>query len=195
MIRGHHLLAAALLLSVPMAAAAQTPPTQASVPAPPAIEKGSTVQLEYTLKDDAGAVLDTNKGQAPLTYIQGDEQILPRLEKELTGLHPGDEKKVTVKPEDGYGPLDPSAQTEVPKELLPASAHAVGTQLMARNAAGEARPVKVKEIKEKTVVLDLNHPLAGKTLLFEIKILGVNPPATPPATPAEPKPVEPTPTK
>ena len=195
MIRAHHLLAAALLLSAPLAAAAQTPPASEPAPVSAAIEKGSTVQIEYTIKDGAGAVLDTNTGQAPLTYTQGNEQILPGLEKELTGLHRGDEKKVTVKPEDAYGPLDPAAQTEVPKELLPASALTVGTQLMARNAAGEARPVTVKEIKEKTVVLDLNHPLAGKTLLFEVKVLRVDPPKVLPAKPAEPKPVDPTPTK
>jgi FKBP-type peptidyl-prolyl cis-trans isomerase SlyD len=193
MILARHLFAAALVLSAPMVTAAQSPP--AATPAAPAIEKGSTVHLEYTLKDDAGAVLDTNKGQAPLTYTQGEEQILPGLEKELTGLHKGDEKKVTVKPEDGYGALDPSAQTEVPKEMLPSSALTVGTQLMARSAAGEARPVRVKEIKEQTVILDLNHPLAGKTLLFEVKVLGIDPPRTPEPTPAEPKPLEPTPTK
>jgi FKBP-type peptidyl-prolyl cis-trans isomerase SlyD len=188
MILARHLLAAVLLLSAPMVTAAQTPP--AETPAAPAIEKGSKVHLEYTLKDDAGAVLDTNKGQAPITYTQGENQILPRLEKELAGLHPGDEKKVTVRPEDGYGPLDPSAQTEVPKETLPPSALTVGAQLMARNAAGEERRVRVKEIKEQTVILDLNHPLAGKTLLFEVKVVGVDPPKT-----LEPKPVEPTPAK
>jgi FKBP-type peptidyl-prolyl cis-trans isomerase SlyD len=193
MIVARHLLAAALVLSAPMVTAAQTPPVE--TPAAPVIEKGSKVHLEYTLKDDAGAVLDTNKGQAPLTYTQGEEQILSGLEKELTGLHKGDEKKVTVKPEDGYGALDPSAQTEVPKEMLPPSALTVGTQLMARSAAGEARPVRVKEIKEQTVILDLNHPLAGKTLLFEVKVLAVDPPKTPEPTPAEPKPVEPTPKK
>ncbi len=193
MIRARQLLAAALLLSAPMAAVAQTQPAQA--PAAPAIEKGSTVQLEYTLKDDAGTVLDTNKGQAPLTYRQGGQELPPGLEKELTGLHAGDEKKVALKPEDAYGPVDPAAQTEVPKELLPKTALTVGTRLMARNAAGETRPVMVKEIKEKTVVLDLNHPLAGKTLLFEVKVLGVELPKAVEPNPAQPKPAEPPPTK
>jgi FKBP-type peptidyl-prolyl cis-trans isomerase 2 len=192
MIRVHH-LAAALILLAPMATAAQAPPAQTVVT--PAIEKGSTVQLEYTLKDDAGAVLDTNKGQAPLTYTQGKEQILPKIERELAGLHTGDEKKVTVKPEDGYGPLDPSAQTEVPKEMLPSSALTVGTPLMARNAAGEGRPVRVKEIREQTVILDLNHPFAGKTLVFEVKVVGVDPPKTLEPKSADPKPGDPTPTK
>lgn len=190
----HQLLAAILLFSAPLAAgaqtspapppaetpAAQTPPAQP--PAVPAIEKGSTVQLEYTLKDDAGTVLDSNKGQSPLTYTQGERQIMPGLEKELVGLHAGEEKKVVLKPEEAYGPADPSAQTEVPKNLLPPEALTVGARLLARNAAGEQRPVTVKEIKEETVILDLNHPLAGKTLLFDLKVLGVEPPKA-----AEPK--------
>ena len=65
----------------------------------------------------------------------------------------------------------------MPKEALPADALVVGAQLMARNAAGEGRPVVVKEIKDKTVVVDLNHPLAGKTLVFDIKVLGIDPPS------------------
>lgn len=191
----HQLLAALLLFSAPLAAGAQTspappPPAEtpaaqpppAQAPAVPAIEKGSTVQLEYTLKDDAGTVLDSNKGQSPLTYTQGERQIMPGLEKELVGLHAGEEKKVVLKPEEAYGPADPSAQTEVPKNLLPPEALTVGARLLARNAAGEQRPVTVKEIKEQTVILDLNHPLAGKTLVFDLKVLGVEPPKA-----AEPK--------
>ncbi len=174
MIPTHRLLAAVLLFSAPLAAAAQTPPVQA--PTVPAIEKGSTVQLEYTVKDDAGTVLDSNKGHSPLTYTQGERQIVPGLEKQLVGLHPGEEKKVVLKPEEAYGPVDPNAQTEVPKSLLPPESLTVGAHLLARNASGEQRPVTVKEIKDDTVVLDLNHPLAGKTLVFEVKVLGVEPP-------------------
>lgn len=182
-----------LTLSVPMTAAAQTPsapppaapasaqapPAQAQ-PAPaaaPAIENGSMVQLEYTLSDDAGKVIDSNKGQQPLTYTQGDRQLIAGLEKQLVGLRTGQEKKVVLKPDEAFGPIDPSAQTEVPKEALPPDALVVGAQLMARNAAGEGRPVIVKEIKDKTVVVDLNHPLAGKTLVFEIKVLGIESPS------------------
>jgi FKBP-type peptidyl-prolyl cis-trans isomerase SlyD len=190
MIHACQFLAAALLLLAPMSAAAQTQPAPATAPAPTAIEQGSTVQIEYTLKDKdaAGEVLDTNKGQAPLTYTQGQEQILPELEKQLSGLHAGEEKKVTLKPEDGYGTVNPAAQAEVPKEILPATALTVGTRLMARNASGEARPVTVKEIKDKTVVLDLNHPLAGKTLFFEVKVLDVQAPKAPESPPPQPKP-------
>ena len=176
------------LVSTPLLAAAQTPSPVPAVPAPvtpaapqtaplAAIEDGATVRLEYTLSDDAGKLLDTNKGQEPLTYTQGGQQIIAGLEKQLAGMQIGQAKKVVLKPEDAFGPVDPAAQTEVPKDALPADALVVGTQLMARSASGEGRPVIVKEIKEKTVVVDLNHPLAGKTLVFDVKVLGVDPPS------------------
>ena len=135
------------------------------------------VQLEYTLSDDTGAVIDTNKGQPPLTYTQGNRQLIAGLENQLVGLRAGQEKKVVLKPNEAFGPIDPSAQTEVPKEALPPESLVVGAQLMARTATGEERPVVVKAIKDKTVVVDLNHPLAGKTLVFEIKVLGIEPPS------------------
>lgn len=164
-------VAAALFTS---AAFAQTP---APAPAKPdAVQTGSSVSIEYTLKDEAGQVLDTNKGKSPLIFTQGQQQIIPGLEREMIGMHPGEEKKVVVKPEDGYGPVMPNAQTEVPKEAIPKEGLKVGTALMARSGSGETRPVVVKEIKETTVVLDLNHPLAGKTLFFDVKVLGVEPP-------------------
>jgi FKBP-type peptidyl-prolyl cis-trans isomerase SlyD len=143
----------------------------------PAIQKGSKVELEYTLTDDGGKVLDSNKGRKPLTYTQGERQIVPGLEKALDGMHVGEEKKVTVTPADGYGEVNPNAVTEVPKEKIPADALKVGTELVGKDQSGAIKYVRVKEIKEKTVVIDMNHPLAGKTLYFDVKVLGVNPPA------------------
>jgi FKBP-type peptidyl-prolyl cis-trans isomerase SlyD len=82
---------------------------------------------------------------------------------------------VTVAPENGFGPIDPQAIAEVPKESLPSDALMVGKALIAKGAQGE-RPVRVKEVREKTVVLDLNHPLAGQTLHFDVQVLGVTGP-------------------
>ncbi|MFQ5897016.1 MAG: peptidylprolyl isomerase [Candidatus Methylomirabilia bacterium] len=143
--------------------------------ATPAIETGSTVELEYTLKDETGKVLETSQGRESLIYTHGQRQIIPGLETALNGMRAGEEKQVTVRPEDGYGFVNPAAVAEVPKETLPPRALRVGTVLVAKSPDGTTRLVRVKEIREKTVILDVNHPLAGKTLYFQIKVLNVKP--------------------
>jgi FKBP-type peptidyl-prolyl cis-trans isomerase SlyD len=142
-----------------------------------AIEKGSSVKIEYTLKDDKGEVLDTNAGKEALAFTQGAQQIIPGLDRALLGMKTGDSKKVTVKPEDAYGAVDPKAEAEVPKDALPQGAAVAGTRLLARGQDGQPRPVTVKAVKDTTVLLDLNHPLAGKTLFFDVKVVSVEPPA------------------
>jgi FKBP-type peptidyl-prolyl cis-trans isomerase 2 len=139
------------------------------------VKNGSVVSLEYTLSDDKGKVIESNKGKDPLTYTQGQGQLIPGLEKELLGMNAGGEKNVKVKPEEAYGTVDPKAFREVPRENLPPEALKVGATLVAKNPEGQGFPVRVHEIKEKTVVLDLNHPLAGKTLTFAVKVLDVKP--------------------
>jgi FKBP-type peptidyl-prolyl cis-trans isomerase 2 len=160
---------AALLLTVPAVVPAQDATTTA------AIKEGSRVKIEYTLTDDGGTVLDTNKGEEPFAFTHGAREIVPGLESALVGLKAGDVKKVTVKPEDGYGKLDPKALIEVGRERVPPDVK-VGSELTGRAANGETRAVRVKEIKDKSVVLDLNHPLAGKTLNFDVRILSVDGP-------------------
>lgn len=140
-----------------------------------AIQAGSLVAFDYTLTDESGKVLDTSKGKEPMHYVHGKGQIIPGLEKELAGMTVGSQKKVTVKPEDGYGPVNPQAFQEIPKDKLPPEALKVGTVLTATGPQGQHVPVRVHEIKENTVVMDFNHPLAGKTLLFDIKITEIKP--------------------
>ena len=134
------------------------------------IQTGSDVAFDYTLTDESGTVIDSSKGKQPMHYVHGQGKIIPGLEKELAGMAVGGEKKVTVKPEDGYGPINPQAFQEIPKEKLPADALKVGTMLMAQGPQGQGVPVRVHEIKENTVIMDFNHPLAGKTLSFDIKV-------------------------
>lgn len=134
------------------------------------VQPGAQVSFDYTLTDDTGKVVDSSKGKAPIHYVHGKGQIIPGLEKELAGMAVGTEKKVTVKPEDAYGPVDPRAFQEIPKEKLPPEALQVGTMLMAQGPGGQGVPVRVHEIKENTVIMDFNHPLAGKTLSFDVKI-------------------------
>ncbi len=160
------------------------------------VKDGMMVSLEYTLKSPDGKVIETSKGKEPLKYTHGQRMMIPGLERELTGMKVGGEKHVTVKPEDAYGKIDPKAVQEVPKEKIPANALKVGAVLAARSPEGMVVPMTVREIKEKTVVMDLNHPMAGKTLVFDVKMVDIQPASAPsqapPASPsAAAKPVAP----
>ena len=163
------------------------------------VKDGSVVSLQYTLTGEDGKTIESNKGKEPLKYVQGRHQIVPGLEREITGMKIGGEKHVTVKPEDGYGPVSPNAFKEVPKERIPAEALKVGTVLTARGLQGQLIPVRIHQIKDKTVVIDLNHPMAGKTLVFDVKVLdiqsapsaGAQAPALPAAPPQPVKPAQP----
>ncbi len=137
------------------------------------VSSGKEVSLEYTLKLADNKVVDTNVGQDPLTYTQGSGQLISGLESKLEGMAVGETKQVTVVPEDGYGSVNPQAFQEVPKENIPAEAMKVGTELIGRDAQGRVVRPRVSEIKDKTVVLDFNHPLAGQTLYFDVKVLDV----------------------
>jgi FKBP-type peptidyl-prolyl cis-trans isomerase SlyD len=140
------------------------------------VKNGSVVSLEYTLSDEKGKVIESNKGKEPLKYTQGQNQIVPGLEKEVAGMKVGGQKNVKVKPEDGYGTVNPKAFQEVPKDKIPPDGLKVGSTLTAKSTEGQTMQVRVHEIKENTVVLDLNHPLAGKTLLFDVKVLDIQAP-------------------
>jgi FKBP-type peptidyl-prolyl cis-trans isomerase SlyD len=137
-----------------------------------AVADGRQVSIEYTLTVK-GEVADTNVGGDPLTYTQGADQILPALEAQLVGLTAGDSKHVTLSPEQGYGPVNPELLQSVPAEQVPEDARVVGAQLVAQSQSGERRPVRVHAIEGDQIVMDLNHPLAGETLNFDVKILSV----------------------
>jgi FKBP-type peptidyl-prolyl cis-trans isomerase SlyD len=150
------------------------------------VKDGTVVSLQYTLSGEDGKTIESNKGKEPLKYTHGSHQIVPGLEKGLAGMKMGEEKRVKVTPEEGYGPVDPKGFQEFPKEKIPSEGLKVGSILMAKGPQGQQVPVRVHEIKEKTVVLDLNHPMAGKTLVFDVKVLDVQPATAQPAQPAQP---------
>ncbi len=137
------------------------------------IQDGSIVSIQYTLTDETGKVIESNVGKEPLTYVQGAGQIVKGLEREMNGLKIGDQKRVEVKPQDGYGVRDPKALQEVLREKIPPEAQHVGAMLMTKAPDGRAIPMRVDELKDKTVIVDFNHPLAGKTLIFDIKVTDI----------------------
>lgn len=136
------------------------------------VSDGKAVSIEYTLKLDDGSVVDTNVGNEPLTYTQGSSQIIPGLEEGLEGMKVGETRQVTVEPEDGYGEVNEEAFQEVDKGMIPEGVE-VGTRLQGRDRTGRPVVVTVTEIKDETVVLDYNHPLAGKTLHFDVKVTDI----------------------
>lgn len=136
------------------------------------VGKNMVVSLEYTLSLDSGELIDETKG-IPFEFIFGIGSVLPKLEKELEGMKVGDEKDIVLSPEEGYGEIDPGAIQEVPKEFFKEVDVQVGNQYYAHFEDGSEVPFYVKEIKDESIVIDFNHPLAGKTLHFHVKIVGL----------------------
>ena len=147
--------------------------------APQSISEGKIISMEYTLTLEDKKVLDTNVGGPPLNFTQGSHQIIPGLEAALEGMKVGESKQVTVEPEQGYGPVNPQAIQEVQIDKIPMEARKVGTQLQAKDEQGRTMHPRVVEVKEQVVMLDFNHPLAGKKLYFDVKILDIQPASTP----------------
>jgi FKBP-type peptidyl-prolyl cis-trans isomerase 2 len=133
------------------------------------IEAGNKVSFDYRLSI-AGEVVESSKGREPLTYTQGGSQILPALEAELAGLKVGDEKIVSLDAVDGYGEINPAAFQEIPADRIPADARVVGAMLQSPEFPG---PIRVAEVRDDMVVLDMNHPMAGKDLTFDITIVDI----------------------
>jgi FKBP-type peptidyl-prolyl cis-trans isomerase SlyD len=139
------------------------------------VEDGIVVSLDYTLRLDDGEVVDTSSGREPLVFMQGQGRIIPGLEKELYGMSEGDEKQVVVAPGEGYGEYDEDQLQEVPRSIFPENiALEEGLSLRMRDQqSGQLFDAVVDEVGPETVVLDLNHPLAGETLFFDVKIAGL----------------------
>ena len=137
------------------------------------ISEGKKVKFDYTLTVD-GQVVDTSEGRQPLEYTQGEGKIITGLEQQMTGLKEGEEKKIEVAAEKGYGERNPDALREVPKEQFPPNiTPEQGQQLAMTTPDGQRVPVLVSEVKDESVILDFNHPLAGKDLSFDVKVVSV----------------------
>jgi FKBP-type peptidyl-prolyl cis-trans isomerase SlyD len=137
------------------------------------IEKDKVVAIHYTLKDDGGNVLDTSEGKAPLAYIQGVGQLIPGLENQLDGKKAGDKVEAVVQPADGYGEFREDMVFNVGKDGFQGTEElTVGMQVEVELEQGKSIAV-VSAIDGDNVTLDLNHPLAGETLHFDVEITEV----------------------
>jgi FKBP-type peptidyl-prolyl cis-trans isomerase SlyD len=136
------------------------------------VKDGVVVTLDYILRLDDGEVIDSSADEGPLEYLHGYGQIIPGLEKALVGLGVGDRKTVVVPPDEAYGDVDMDAFEIVPRTMFPDDLELEeGLELSLRDVeTDEPYDATIAEIREKEVMLDFNHPLAGETLHFEVHI-------------------------
>lgn len=140
------------------------------------VADGVVVSMDYTLRLEDGEVIDTSEGQEALQFLQGEGQIIPGLEQALYGMAVGEEKDVEVGPADGYGETDSEAFQVVPRDVFPADMELTeGMGLRMRDETGEPVEAYIADIRPEGIVLDFNHPLAGETLFFHVKIAGLRP--------------------
>ncbi len=137
------------------------------------VGKDKLASLEYTLRLDDDQVVDSNVGQEPLTYTHGNGELVASLEAALEGMTIDDHKRVVIEAKDGYGLVDPERVQEVPIALVAPDAREPGTQIQTRGPHGKALFMTVKEVNKDTIVMDMNHPLAGQRLHFDVRVLNI----------------------
>lgn len=138
------------------------------------VKSGDTVRIHYTGTLEDGSVFDSSRGREPLEFTVGSGQIIPGLDKALPGMKVGDEKTVQIPCDEAYGPHDPNGRQAIPRDQVPAHIPLEpGLQLQMQLPDGRAMAVTVAELSEAEVVLDANHPLAGKDLTFDVEMVEI----------------------
>ena len=138
------------------------------------IATNKAVSIEYTLTNDAGEVIDSSAGGAPLVYLQGAGNIIPGLEKALDGKAVGEELTVTVEPEDAYGEYSAELVSTLSASMFEGVDQLeVGMQFHASGPDGQMQIVTIRDLDGDDVTVDGNHPLAGQRLTFKVKVVAV----------------------
>jgi FKBP-type peptidyl-prolyl cis-trans isomerase SlyD len=139
------------------------------------ISDGLVVSLAYTLRLDDGEAIDSAASDDPLVYLHGSRNIIPGLEQALTGLKVGDARSVSVEPGEAYGDVDPDAFELVPYDVFPADVdleEGMGLR-MVDEKSGHQMEATISELRDDGALVDMNHPLAGETLHFDVEIVGL----------------------
>ncbi len=143
-----------------------------------AIKKGDKIKVEYTGTFDDGTVFDSTTHDDhthPIEFEVGAGQLIKGFDDAVVGMELNEEKDIKIKPEDGYGERKEELSKEIPRDKLPKEPEPkVGMALMMNLPNGQQFPAVIKSVDEEKIVVDLNHPLAGKTLNFKIKVVEVN---------------------
>ncbi len=140
------------------------------------VKHGRVILLDYMVRIGTGRVVESSAGKSPIEYLHGAGQILPALERALEGLREGEQAAFSIGAEDAYGERKDDNVVSLPRSLFPTDVKLEkGVCLYARASGGQSYPITVMQVKTDMVVVDLNHPLAGERLFFEVNIRGVRP--------------------
>lgn len=138
------------------------------------VKEGDLVRVHYTGKLTNGEQFDSSTGREPLEFTVGAGQMIKGFDDAMPGMSVGEKKTINILPGDAYGEKDEQAMIEFPKANIPADMKLEpGMQLQLRNENGQPFPVTIAEIKDEVVVLDANHMLAGKELVFDIELVEI----------------------
>lgn len=138
------------------------------------VKKNCLVRVQYRVTDDEGVEIDASTPTSPLEFVCGRGDVISGLERGVIGLEPGASKRISIAPEDAYGPHNPAHVKTLPRAAFPVNMELVeGTRFSYRSDKGAEVMYRVKEIRPDSIVADYNHPLAGKTLFYDVTILDV----------------------
>ena len=137
------------------------------------VEHGKLVCLNYTISLGDGTLVDSAQQSGTWTYVHGETQMPSGLSKGVEGLHTGDEVRLELPPEEAFGATNPDAFQEFPKERFPAAILKVGYEGELPGPGGSIIPYRIHAIAEETVTLDLNHPLAGQDIIFDVTVVHI----------------------
>jgi FKBP-type peptidyl-prolyl cis-trans isomerase 2 len=140
------------------------------------VKSGDKVRVHYHGKLRSGETFDSSEGREPLEFTVGSGQVIKGFDNGVMGMQVGDKKTVEITVDDAYGQKSEEMIVEFPRNQFPPDLDPqIGMQLMMNNGSGQSFPVSVTEVKEESVILDANHPLAGEDLIFDIELVEIVP--------------------
>jgi FKBP-type peptidyl-prolyl cis-trans isomerase 2 len=138
------------------------------------VKSGDTVKVHYHGKLTDGSTFDSSEGREPLEFEVGSGMVIPGFDNGVTGMSVGEKKTINIPVEDAYGPKQDDMIMEFPRDRFPADmVPEEGMQLNMSNGAGQNFPVVIREVRDDSVLLDANHPLAGEDLTFDLELVEI----------------------
>ena len=140
-----------------------------------AVAKGNKVSVEYTGMFEDGTVFDTTENKEPIEFVAGEGHVIKGFDDAVVGMKKGEQKKVTITPQDGYGERDDKLQQKMPRSVFPQEMKLEkGMGFSFKTPQGQVIHATITDASPEAVTVDMNHPLTGKTLVFELKVIEIN---------------------